>query len=89
MVAAARAKGLDYLEATALKVYCVMAWIPFTLTIFLLAEKIDILTGLIVGMGCLIGAIIGVKLAVWLGSEKIKKIILILVILFSIRIIVK
>lgn len=67
--------GLDLVRNNALKVFIVLLYTPISLTIFLLNGKIMFLAGLVLGLGSMIGAYLGVKFALKKGVNWLRYII--------------
>lgn len=67
--------GLDLVKNNALKVFIVLLYTPISLTIFLLNGKVMFLAGLILGLGSMVGAHLGVKFALKKGINWLKYIV--------------
>ncbi|MEN3008816.1 sulfite exporter TauE/SafE family protein [Pseudothermotoga sp.] len=68
--------GLDLVRNNALKVFIVLLYTPFSLLIFLLNGKVQILAGLVLGVGSMLGAWFGAKFAVKKGIDWLRYILL-------------
>ncbi len=67
--------GLDLVRNNALKVFIVLLYTPISLIIFLLNGKVIFLAGLVLGLGSMIGAYLGVKFALKKGVNWLRYII--------------
>ncbi len=74
--------GYDLLRANILKVLIILLYTPFVLAIFFWHGQVDIILGLILGIGSSIGAYVGSKMAMEKGTKFIRYILL-TIILFS------
>lgn len=64
--------GYNLLEANALKGFIVLMYIPFSLTIFIINGQVDILYGVIHGVGNVIGAFFAARYAKHIGMKFIR-----------------
>jgi len=67
--------GLDLVKNNALKVFIVLLYTPISLIIFLLNGKVMFFEGLILGLGSMIGAYLGVKFALKKGINWLRYIV--------------
>ncbi|WP_041081841.1 sulfite exporter TauE/SafE family protein [Thermotoga profunda] len=67
--------GLDLVKNNALKVFIVLLYTPISLIIFLLNGKVMFLAGLILGLGSMVGAYLGVKFALKKGINWLRYIV--------------
>ena len=74
--------GADLIKANALKLFIVLIYSSFALIVFILNEQVNLKFGLIVGLGNMIGAFIGTRVAVKYGP-KLARIILMIGLLFA------
>ncbi len=74
--------GSDLIKANALKLFIVLIYNTFALGVFILNGQVDFGFGLIVGIGNMLGAFIGTRIAVRYGP-KLARIILMIGLLFS------
>jgi len=77
--------GLDLVRGNALKVLLVLAYTPLSLALFALDGKVDWAYGAALAAGNLLGAFIGVRLAVLKGHTWIKRVVTVTVLAFAIR----
>lgn len=74
--------GSDLIKANALKLFIVLIYNSFALAVFILNGQVDLKLGLIVGIGNMLGAFIGTRVAVRYGP-KLARIILLIGLAFS------
>jgi uncharacterized membrane protein YfcA len=74
--------GADLIKANALKLFIVLIYNSFALMVFILNGQVDFKFGLIVGIGNMLGAFIGTRVAVKYGP-KLARIILMIGLLFA------
>jgi hypothetical protein len=74
--------GSDLIKANALKLFIVLVYNSFALGVFLINGQVDWKFGVIVGIGNMLGAFIGTRIAVKYGP-KLARIILMIGLLFS------
>ncbi len=67
--------GLDLVKNNALKVFIVLLYTPISLIIFLLNGKVMFLAGLILGLGSMVGAYLGVKFSLKKGAGWLRYIV--------------
>ncbi|MEJ5228836.1 MAG: sulfite exporter TauE/SafE family protein [Pseudothermotoga sp.] len=67
--------GLDLVKNNALKVFIVLLYTPISLIIFLLNGKVMFFEGLILGLGSMIGAYLGVKFALKKGINWLRYVV--------------
>jgi uncharacterized membrane protein YfcA len=85
ILAAITLGGLDLVRGNALKVLLVLAYTPISLAMFALDGKVDWAFGAALAAGNLLGAFIGVRLAVLKGHVWIKRVVTVTVVVFAIR----
>lgn len=61
--------GYNLIEANALKAFIVLMYIPFSLTIFILNGQVEIMYGVVHGIGNVIGAFIAARYAKHIGMK--------------------
>ena len=83
VLALAMSAGLDLVRGNALKVLLVLAYTIPALALFTLAGKVDWPTGLVLAVGNLTGALIGVRLAIWAGHTWIKRFVTVAVLVLA------
>jgi uncharacterized membrane protein YfcA len=74
--------GSDLIKANALKLFIVLIYNSFALAVFIINGLVDFRFGLIVGIGNMIGAFVGTRVAVKYGP-KLARIILMIGLVFS------
>lgn len=77
--------GLDLVRGNALKVLLVLAYTPISLAIFAAGGLVDWPIGVALALGNLVGALIGVRLAVLKGHAWIRNVVTVTVVVFAIR----
>lgn len=77
--------GLDLVRGNALKVLLVLAYTPISLAIFAAGGLVDWTIGLALAAGNLVGALIGVRLAVLKGHAFIRNVVTVTVLAFAVR----
>ncbi len=75
--------GYDLVKANAIKVFVVLAYVPFSLLVFIYYGEVDWLYGLVLAIGNVIGALVASRLAVSKGVEFVKWVIVIVILLTS------
>jgi uncharacterized membrane protein YfcA len=75
--------GSDLIKANALKLFIVLIYNSFALMVFVLNGQVDLKIGIIVGIGNVLGAFVGTRLAVSYGP-KLARIILMVGLVFSV-----
>lgn len=78
-------EGNNILRANALKVFIVLSYTIFSLTIFILNDKVDFFKGIILALGTTIGANLGSKTAMKKGVKFIRIFVFIMVVFSAIR----
>jgi uncharacterized membrane protein YfcA len=76
------AVGYDLVRANAVKLGIVLFYIPFALAVFFRNHQVDLLAGLILGVGNMLGAWVGARTAVERGAVWVRR-LLIAVVLVS------
>lgn len=79
--------GLDLVRANALKVTIALGFTPIALALFAWGGLVDWGYGLVLAVGNVLGAMLGVRLAVFKGQEWIRKVVTVMVIVFALRLI--
>ncbi|MFV1986088.1 MAG: sulfite exporter TauE/SafE family protein [Gemmatimonadota bacterium] len=77
--------GLDLVRGNALKVLLVLGYTPLSLALFALDGKVDWAYGAALAAGNLLGAFVGVRVAVLRGHVWIKRVVTVTVLAFAIR----
>lgn len=77
--------GLDLVRGNALKVLLVAAYTPISLAIFAAGGLVDWTIGAVLALGNLVGALIGVRLAVLKGHAWIRRVVTATIVVFAIR----
>ncbi len=75
--------GFDLVKANAIKVFVVLAYIPFSLVVFIYYGQVNWLYGFIVAIGSVSGAFIASRMAVSKGVDFIKWVIVVVILLTS------
>ncbi|PLX04938.1 MAG: hypothetical protein C0595_01310 [Marinilabiliales bacterium] len=75
--------GYDLVKANAIKVFVVLAYVPFSLLVFIYYGEVNWLYGLVLAIGNVIGALVASRLAVSKGVEFVKWVIVIVILLTS------
>ncbi len=77
--------GIDMVRGAALKVTLVLVFTPLTLIGFAMAGDVRWGVGLVLAAGNLLGAMLGVKLAIRKGSAWVRRFVVVLVVLFAVQ----
>jgi uncharacterized membrane protein YfcA len=85
ILAATTVMGLDLVRGNALKVLIVLLFTPIALALFAMNGKVDWGLGLALAAGNLVGGQIGVQLSVLKGHRWIKRVVMVTVIVFALR----
>ncbi len=83
LLALATAAGLDYVRSNALKLALVLCFTPLALLGFASQGLVDWASGLALAVGNLTGALIGVRVAVKKGSAWVRRVVVVLVVVFA------
>ena len=75
--------GYDLVKANAIKVFIVLAYVPFSLLVFIVYGQVDWMYGLVLSVGNVIGAFVASRLAVSKGVDFVKWVIVVVIILTS------
>jgi uncharacterized membrane protein YfcA len=75
--------GFDLVKANAIKVFVVLAYVPFTLIIFIWYNQVNWMYGLILAIGAVAGALIASRLAVSRGVNFVKWVIVVVILITS------
>jgi len=75
--------GYDLVKANAIKVFIVLAYVPFSLLIFIIYDQVDWMYGLVLAVGNVTGAFVASRLAVSKGVDFVKWVIVIVILLTS------
>lgn len=78
-------KGYNLIKANALKLFIIVLYTPFALIVFFRNEQVDILMGLTLGLGTMIGAFLGTKFAIKKGVKIVRYILLAVIVFASIK----
>ncbi|SDC69805.1 sulfite exporter TauE/SafE family protein [Geotoga petraea] len=84
IIALVMLEGYDLLKTNAIKVFLVMVYTAFSLLIFALNGKVDLIAGLFLAAGSSLGAYFGSKFAIKRGSNWIRFIVFAMVIISAI-----
>lgn len=85
ILALALLAGLDLVKGNALKVLVVLVFTPLSLWIFARAGKVDWGMGVALAGGNLLGGLLGTHLTVLKGHAWVKRIVVVMIVLFAIR----
>ncbi len=77
--------GLDLVRGNALKVLLILIFTPLSLAVFAATGNVDWGMGGALAAGNLVGGLVGVRLTVLKGHAWIKRVVLVMVILFSLK----
>lgn len=78
------AVGYDLVRANAVKLGIVMLYIPFALAVFFVNHQVDLIAGLILGVGNMLGAWVGARTAVKRGSVWVRRVLIAVVLVSAI-----
>ena len=84
LLALATAAGLDYIRSNALKLALALCFTPLALLGFASQGLVDWGSGFALAAGNLTGALIGVRVAVKKGSEWVRRVVVVLVVVFAV-----
>jgi uncharacterized membrane protein YfcA len=76
--------GYDLVRANAVKVGIVLFYIPFALAVYFRNNQVDLLAGLILGIGSMTGAWVGARTAVQRGAIWVRRLLIAVVIISAI-----
>jgi uncharacterized membrane protein YfcA len=85
VLAAVTVLGLDFVRGNALKVLIALLFTPLALIVFSLSGKVDWVAGVALALGNLMGGLIGVRLSVLKGHRWIRRVVMVTVVIFAIR----
>jgi uncharacterized membrane protein YfcA len=85
ILALTSASGLDLVRGNAVKVLSVLLLTALSLAVFAWHDRVDWALGLILGLGNLSGAFLGVRLAVLKGHRWIRTVVTLAVVVFAVR----
>lgn len=77
--------GYDLVRTNAMKVLIILFYTPVALIIFLLNGKVDLLSGILLGFGNMVGAVLGAKFTVEKGSRWLRYIVFCAVIVSAVK----
>lgn len=77
--------GFDLVKANAIKVFIVLLYTPFAISVFIINEQIDYKIGFILAAGNMIGAFIAANFAVSWGAKFVRYILLGVIIFASLK----
>ena len=75
--------GYDLVKANAIKVFIVLAYVPFSLLVFIIYDQVDWMYGLVLAVGNVVGAFVASRLAVSRGVDFVKWVIVVVILLTS------
>ncbi len=75
--------GYDLVKANAIKVFVVLAYVPFSLLVFIIYDQVNWIYGLVLAVGNVVGALIASRLAVSKGVDFVKWVIVVVILLTS------
>ncbi|MCD6105127.1 MAG: sulfite exporter TauE/SafE family protein [Thermosipho sp. (in: Bacteria)] len=78
-------EGNNIIKTNALKVFIVLCYTSFSFVIFLLNGKVDILKGLVLALGTMLGPKIGTNTALKSGAKFVRFIVFIMIIISGIK----
>lgn len=78
-------EGTDLVKTNAIKVFIVAVYTIFSILIFLVGKKVDLIAGAILSFGNMTGAIFGAKFTIEKGANWIRWIVFLAVVISSIR----
>jgi uncharacterized membrane protein YfcA len=78
------AVGYDLVRANAVKLGIVMLYIPFALAVFIRNHQVDLLAGLIVGVGSMLGAWVAARTAIQKGAVWVRRLLIAVVLVSAI-----
>lgn len=78
------AVGYDLVRANAVKLGIVLFYIPFALAVFFRNHQVDLLAGLILGVGNMLGAWVGARTAVQRGAVWVRRLLIAVVIVSAV-----
>jgi len=85
ILALAMLAGLDLVKGNALKVLVVMVFTPLSLVLFAAAGKVDWGLGAALAVGNLAGGLIGTHLTVLKGHAWVKRVVIVMIVLFALK----
>jgi uncharacterized membrane protein YfcA len=85
VLAAVTVLGLDFVRGNALKVLIALLFTPLALVVFSLSGKVDWVAGAALALGNLMGGLMGVRLSVLKGHRWIRRVVMVTVVIFAIR----
>ena len=78
-------QGLDLVRGNAVKVLLVLLQTAVALVVFAGHGKVQWLPGLVLGLGCLTGGLLGVRLAVLKGQAWLERVVAVAIVLLALR----
>ncbi|MBI4539770.1 MAG: sulfite exporter TauE/SafE family protein [Gemmatimonadetes bacterium] len=85
ILAVAAALGLDLVVGNALKVLLVLVYTPVAFGLFALSGNVDWGMGGVLAAGTLIGALVGVRLAVLKGHRWVRRVVIAAILVFAVK----
>jgi uncharacterized membrane protein YfcA len=76
--------GYDLVRANAVKLAIVLIYIPFALAVYFANHQVDLLAGLILGVGNMLGAWVGARTAIEHGAVWVRRLLIAVVIVSAI-----
>jgi uncharacterized membrane protein YfcA len=77
--------GFELVRANALKVFIVLMYMPFALTVFILNKDVNYVFGFILAIGSMLGAFLGARVAVKWGAPAVRIFLLIALFFASLK----
>lgn len=78
------AVGYDLVRANAVKLGIILFYIPFALAVFIKNGQVDLLAGLILGVGSMLGAWVGARTAIERGAIWVRRLLIAVVIVSAV-----
>ncbi len=85
IIAASILSGLSMVEANAIKVFLITLYTVTVLPVFILSHKVNLIDGVVLGLGSMLGATFAIKLSLKKGDSFIRAALLILLFVFAVK----